>query len=179
MAICPGDALTTEFSCQRIDTGFYSNADGTPVATASRNGVDDAAFILTVTNKETGLYKITGTVPLDYDAGDMVAIRVLATVNSVSGKEVVDQFVIDSHRNSSLYVLLDRLLGLTQDNWVLDDTTYDGSDNLTAASVYVYEAAADLATHVSGGGPNLKYQWNFAGTMTGANLTQAQQERVL
>lgn len=86
-----------EFCTQRFDTGAATDADATPTATATKNGSDDGAFSLTVTKIDTGRYKITGTVPA-YTAGDLVQISVAATVNSVSGKAVIDEFQIVSAR---------------------------------------------------------------------------------
>lgn len=84
-----------EFVTSRFDTGAATDADSTPTATATKNGTDDAGFSLTVTKIDTGRYKITGTVPA-YSAGDNVQISVAATVNSVAGKGVVDEFVVVS-----------------------------------------------------------------------------------
>lgn len=86
-----------EFVTQRFDTGAATDADSLPVATATKNGTDDGAFTLTVTKIDTGRYKITGTIPA-YSAGDQVQISVAATVNSVAGKGVVDDFVVVSGR---------------------------------------------------------------------------------
>lgn len=86
------DSYYGEFVTSRADTGAATDADTTPTATATKNGVDDATFTLTVTKIDTGRYKVTGTVP-SYTAGDIVQISVAATVNSVAGKGVIDEFV--------------------------------------------------------------------------------------
>jgi hypothetical protein len=90
-----GDSYYGEFCTQRFDTGAATDADSTPTATATKNGADDGTFSLTVTKITTGRYKITGTVPAGYSVGDVVQISVAATVNSVAGSGVVDQFTID------------------------------------------------------------------------------------
>jgi len=90
----PGDSYFTEFTTQRLETGVATDADSLPVATANKNGTDDGSFTLTVTNLDTGRYKITGTVPGGYTAGDKVVVTVAATVNGVAGKARVDQFQI-------------------------------------------------------------------------------------
>ncbi len=99
----PNDPYYAEFCTQRFDTGAATNADATPTATANRNGTDDAGFVLTVTNIDAGRYKIAGTIPNAYAAGDVVSISVAATVNSVSGKAIVDSFVLDSKRVGDLH----------------------------------------------------------------------------
>jgi hypothetical protein len=84
-----------EFVTTRFDTGAATDADSTPTATATKNGADDGSFSLTCSKIDTGRYKVTGTVPA-YSAGDVVQISVSATVNSVSAKGVVDEFVVAS-----------------------------------------------------------------------------------
>lgn len=70
-----------------------TDADSLPSATATKNGVDDATFVLTVANIDTGRYKISGTVPA-YSEGDTVQISVSYAVSSVGMKAVVDEFQI-------------------------------------------------------------------------------------
>lgn len=102
MSYKPSDPYCKEFTTANPSTGAAQNADSLPVATANRNGTDDAAFVLTVTNLDTGRYKITGTVPNTYAKGDVVNVTVAATVNSVAGKACVDTFVLDSKRVGDL-----------------------------------------------------------------------------
>ena len=49
-----------------------------------------------MTNIDTGRYKVTGTIPSGYAAGDVVNISVAATCSSVSGKQVIERFILDS-----------------------------------------------------------------------------------
>ncbi len=102
MTYKPLDAYTAQFTTQRVDTGNATNADSLPTATATKNGTDDAGFSLTVTNMTTGRYKITGTVPSSYVAGDRVQIIASATVNAIAGTAVVEMFVMDSKRHADL-----------------------------------------------------------------------------
>jgi hypothetical protein len=154
MAFIPGDAYSCEFTTQRIDTGFATDADTVPSATAVRNGNDDAGtFALTVTRKATGDYKVTGTIPTSYAAGDSVQVRVQATVNGVIGKEIIDSFTLDGKRVADLYAPLIRALGLSQDNWVLDGSTvgagptYDSDGKMLAGTIYLYDNAAHTTSH--------------------------------
>jgi len=111
MSYKPSDSYYGEFTTQNFNTGVATDASSLPVATATQNGTDDATFTLTVTNMDTGRYKITGTIPAGYSSGDSVQISVAATVGGVSGKAVIDSFVIDSQRNSDLNTSLDIITG--------------------------------------------------------------------
>lgn len=91
----PGDSYYGTFVTRNPATGAPADANSLPAATAVHNGVDDAGFSLTVTNVETGRYKITGTVPSTYAAGDAVQIVVDATVDSTAAKMVVDSFLVE------------------------------------------------------------------------------------
>jgi hypothetical protein len=51
-----GSKYYGQFAVSNPTTGARQNADMLPVATATRNGADDAAFVLTVTYSATGLY---------------------------------------------------------------------------------------------------------------------------
>lgn len=99
----PADNYIAQFTTQRSDTGARADADATPIATATRNGSDDESFALTVTQMDTGRYKVTGTIPESYAAGDVVQISVAATVNEVAGVAVIDSFVIDAKRLVDLH----------------------------------------------------------------------------
>ena len=98
----PGDSYYKEFTTSDPASGAARTADSTPAATANHNGTDDSNFALTVTNIDTGRYKITGTVPSGYAAGDVVNVTISATVNSVAGKATVDTFMVDTKRVSNL-----------------------------------------------------------------------------
>lgn len=89
-----GDAYTCQFTTQRFDTGAAADADSLPVATATRNGADDAAFVLTVAKLDTGRYKVTGTIPGTYAVGDRVGVSVAATVAGIAAKAVIDSLVL-------------------------------------------------------------------------------------
>ena len=102
MSYKPSGAYYGQFTTQRFDTGVATDADSLPTATAARNGSDDGAFTLTVAKLDTGRYKVTGTVPAGYAAGDVVQVCVAASVNGVSGKAIVDSFVVDSKHNADL-----------------------------------------------------------------------------
>lgn len=75
-----------------------TNADSTPTGTLYVNGTADAASV-TVTNVATGIYKAAVTLPT-LAVGDVVDLRIAATVSSVADTEVIwsdtKDLVIDS-----------------------------------------------------------------------------------
>lgn len=90
----PSEAYKCLFTTSQFSTGALFDATGTPVATARKNGADDAAFVLTVTKLATGLYEVSGTVPAGYSNRDVVQVRVTATVDSVAAGGIVDEFMV-------------------------------------------------------------------------------------
>lgn len=93
MPLFPGSAYYGEFITATA-SGAATDATGTPVVTANRNGADDSAFVLTVTYLDTGRYSYTGTVPSTYVSGDCVSVTVEATVSAVDQKFRVDSFIV-------------------------------------------------------------------------------------
>ncbi len=135
MSYKPSDSYYGQFTTRRFDTGVGINADSLPSATATKDGTDDGSFSLTVTNIDTGRYKVTGTIPGGYTAGDVVHISVAATVNSIADKAVIDSFVLDSKRNADLNDLTAAAAGTDAASKVLatpaQKLATDGSGNVT------------------------------------------------
>lgn len=98
----PGMLFFGQFCTQRFDTGISTDADSLPTASASRNGVDDEAFVLTVSHLVTGRYGISGTIPLSYTVNDIVHISAAATINGVGGQAVVAEFVIEEESGANV-----------------------------------------------------------------------------
>ena len=98
----PNTPYYAEFITSSPNTGGVKNADSLPTAVATKNGTDDGSFSLTVANIDTGRYKVTGTIPAGYSAGDSVQISVSATVDGVADKLVVHNFLVDTKRTSDL-----------------------------------------------------------------------------
>jgi len=97
-----GDVWYIEFSTANASTGAAQNADTTtgagPLLTANHNGSDDTAFALIATNKATGRYLGSGTIPLTYNPGDVVNITGAVTVGGIGGVALLDAFVLDRFR---------------------------------------------------------------------------------
>lgn len=87
MSVRSGQSITKLFTTRRFDTGAATNADSLPTGTLYVNGTADAASV-TVTNITTGVYKAAVTLPT-LAIGDIVDLRVNATVNSVNDNAVI------------------------------------------------------------------------------------------
>ncbi len=85
----PGDTVYAEFCTQVFATGVATNADSLPTGTVNRNGTDDGAVTVTVTNLDAGRYKASFAVPATYVPGDVLNLTVAATVSTIAGKSPV------------------------------------------------------------------------------------------
>jgi hypothetical protein len=130
----PGASYTGEFVTTVPYTGAAANADSLPTATAMRNGTDDGAFTLTVTNMDAGRYMVTGTVPA-YSAGDVVQISVSATVSGIAGKAVIDNFMIDTYMPSDVYGITAKDSTVAKDATVMKTASYTAPDNADIATI--------------------------------------------
>jgi hypothetical protein len=77
-----GETIVSEFTTR--SSAGSANADSLPTGTLVINGVDDGATV-TIANKTTGVYTASVVLPT-IDDGDLIQIRVAATVNGVSDK---------------------------------------------------------------------------------------------
>jgi hypothetical protein len=91
--IVSATTIARQFCTYSPTTGALANADSLPTGTLTVNGVDNAATV-TVTNVTTGVYKWSVTLPA-LTAGDLVAMRIAATVSSVSSGGIVWQDYCD------------------------------------------------------------------------------------
>lgn len=87
MSVRSGQSITVDFTTSRFDTGNVTAADSLPTGTLVINGTDDAATV-TVTSKTGGKYKASVTLPT-LAVGDVVQLRIAATVNSISGIGII------------------------------------------------------------------------------------------
>ncbi|MDY0292791.1 MAG: SdrD B-like domain-containing protein [Desulfuromonadaceae bacterium] len=135
MSVKSGQAVTVDFTTANPTTGAAADADALPTATLVVNGTDNAATV-TVTNKATGVYKAAVTLPT-LGAGDVVSLRVAATVATIAGVGVVWTDTVDTKRVSDLK---DEAMRGT-DGALTDKTGF----SLTAA----YDAAKSAASQAS------------------------------
>jgi hypothetical protein len=98
VSVRSGQSITKVFTTRVFSTGVATNADSLPTGTLYVNGTADAASV-TVTNVATGIYKAAVTLPT-LAVGDVVDLRIAATVSSVADTEVIwsdtKDLVIDS-----------------------------------------------------------------------------------
>lgn len=104
--------------------------------------------------------------PANLTSGPTVAANLSDIYNSVG-------FAMDAIGDVGTEV--NRILGLSHDNWVMDDLTFDG-DDLTAATIYVYDSAANATLH--DGATGLRYRWAFTATYAAGVLVESKQVRV-
>jgi len=99
----PGDSYYNEFIVTSPVTGAAVNFDGAPAPTATItvNCVDDVT--LTITNIDTGRYKITGTLSAAYTVDAVLQIVVSGTVAGIAVKAVVDSFKLSSGTLNDIY----------------------------------------------------------------------------
>lgn len=90
----PGDSYYAEFTTSDPISGALADADATPTVSATRNGVADLTFTLTVTRLGTGNYRVTGTVPSGYAERDRVYVSASAAVGGVAGMAKIDDFAV-------------------------------------------------------------------------------------
>jgi len=100
MNVKTGQSITVLFPTQNPATGAATDATAPPTGTLYVNGTADGATV-TVTNITTGLYKAALTLPT-LSAGDVVSLRISATVSAIAGTAVVWQAVGDTVRSSDL-----------------------------------------------------------------------------
>lgn len=80
------------FATQRVDTGFATFADTTPVLRVIRNGAVQATTVTVTPTAHIGAYTYTWTVPNAWADGDSIQVLGEATVNSVTGRAILDSF---------------------------------------------------------------------------------------
>lgn len=93
----PGDSITTEFITE-ASTGAATNADSLPTAILARNGSDDGAVTVTVTNIDAGRYKAALTIPGGYSSGDNLGLIASYAVSAVAKKQKVWEAQLDTQQ---------------------------------------------------------------------------------
>ena len=94
MSVIAGQSLSVDFNTFAA-TGALSDADSTPAGTLVINSTDNAATV-TVTNKAAGIYKAVVTVPATVAIGDVIQIRIAATVDSIASGGVIFTGTVDA-----------------------------------------------------------------------------------
>ena len=152
MSLRPGDAFAFEFQVTAAD-GALTDADSAPTGTVVRNGDDDATPTVTIANKATGRYKASGTVPSGYAAGDVVQVRLAATVGGVATGGVQPLGVLDSARVGEVSAQLAQQVA---DEGTITTGAAAGATSLTlptglaiaAGSLLLFQGTARAAAYV-------------------------------
>lgn len=159
-AIATGAITAAKFAAGAIDAAAIApNAIG---ASEIADGAITAAKIA------------TDAIDADAIAADAVA-EIQSGLSTLTAAGVRTAVGLATANLDTQLAVLPRILGLSQDNWVMDDTTYDADDNLTEATIYVYSSKANAVTH--DGSTGLLYTYTVQGTITAGNLTLAKQLR--
>lgn len=137
MSVKSAQAVTVLFSTANATTGAAADADSTPVGTLYVNGTANGATV-TVTKITTGVYKAALTLP-SLSAGDVVSLRVAATVGAVAGEGVVWQDTADTKRTSDL---ADEVIGTGAGLTAIGDTRLGNLD----AAITTREASGAAAS---------------------------------
>jgi len=142
MSVKSGQAVTVLFTTQTPSTGAATDADSLPTGLLYVNGTVNGAAV-TITNIATGVYKAAVALP-SLTAGDMVGLRISATVALVPGEDCVWQDVSDTKIVSDLQDLTAAQVNAQCDTALSDydpptkaelDSGLAGLNDLTAAEV--------------------------------------------
>ena len=83
----PGDNIVFQFTTRPL-AGSIADADSLPTGTLVRNGVDTAEAV-TVTDIGVGRYRASATIPAGWARGDVVGVRIAATVGGISDEAIL------------------------------------------------------------------------------------------
>jgi hypothetical protein len=100
MTVKSNAAVTVEFTTSHPYTMVATNADSLPTGVLFVNGVTNAATV-TISAITAGVYSAAVTLPT-LAAGDVVGLRILATVAGVAGQGIVWQDDADTARVSEI-----------------------------------------------------------------------------
>lgn len=159
--LLPGSSLTVDFTLRHPTTGSAADADSTPTGVLVRNGTDSGETV-TVSNKATGIYKAAATIPGGWSAGDLVQLRIAATVATVADNSTIftDTLDVDANGSGARSVTI---------------TVTDGSNPLQAALVRMAQGAeAYTATTNASGVAAFSLDdatWNVTITKAGYSFT--------
>lgn len=144
MSVRSGQSITKTFTTRVFATGVATNADSTPTGTLYVNGTADAATV-TVTNITTGLYKAAVTLPT-LAVGDVVDLRINATVSSVTDNAVIWTDTKDVELNASGHVSRVTLVDTTTTNTDMRGTDGAYTGTPPTASAISTQVGTDLST---------------------------------
>lgn len=143
MIVKPNQSISVYFGTSDAASGAATDADSTPSGTLYENGADSGETV-TVSNVSTGLYKASFSIPNDASAEDVFDLVIVATVDSVTGKDSVWRAVCDTVYVSDLNDLSAAEVNAEADTALADydaptkaelDSGLAGLNDLSAAEV--------------------------------------------
>lgn len=141
-----GQSVTAVFTTASPATGAATNADSLPTGTLYVNGTANAATV-TVTNITTGVYKAAVTLPT-LSAGDVVDIRIAATVAAVAGNGVVWSAIGDTKRLSDTLAANPAAGGIVAGSFAAGAID---AGSIAADAIGASELAADAVAEIQSG----------------------------
>ena len=110
-----------------INYTVHKSATGTLIESGVMNDIGNGIYQKQITLSDLGQYRVFYLTPFRYE-------------NSIETIMVVEEITDDL---SSIHSKLNRILGLSQENYKLYDTVYN-SGNMTAGKIKIYPSKADL-----------------------------------
>lgn len=109
MAFKPGDPVIIRFTT-RNTSGILINADSLPTGSVVRNYFSSGSFLstidsttVTITNQAAGEYSAQFTIPSGYTIGDIVQLRIAATVAAISDIAYFSTGKLDEYRLADVF----------------------------------------------------------------------------
>lgn len=135
-------------------TGAAIDADSLPTGTLHVDGVDNAAAV-TIANGGTGYYTAAVTLPA-LTAGQIVGVRVTATVAGIAGQGIVWQDTADTAVPSDVLAEVMMALRILRNKLITDPvagtlTVYDDAGTAALLQADIFEDAAGSVPYAGGG----------------------------
>ncbi len=98
---------------------------------------------------------------------NIVGVYMLIVYHSIyfpTGKS--DTIQVFENDFDTMTTLITRILGLTQENFFIDNTSYDGNNNMTQCRIRIYDNNTDV-----GSSNNINSTYNVIANYSGLNMT--------
>ena len=144
-----GDFVTVLDTGDTVDYEVRKSIDNSLIASGTMT-VDGNVFKASISLSVLGQYRALYFTPTKYENGSEII-------------EVVEEITDDL---SGITTKLNRLLGLSQENYRIFDPVYDGKSNLTSATIKIYPSASDVDADT-----NEIAEYEIIATYTGIRMT--------
>lgn len=159
------------------DTELQAKEIHVAIVDSATKAIDDQYFIIETYGHASAKYvnDLSTNVP-NTTAPDNTGIGNNGTaIANVSGAVAALGSPAQASALTTVGTNVSRILAVSGDNQVLDDTTYDVDNNLTAGTVYCYDTKAHATAHDKTTGLIAKY--TIANTISSKNVTLGKQLR--